>query len=348
MKTGVMREDSPKGFAKNRIRWYTLLVVLLIGPCIAGYFMEEQRLDGDDHEDTPMVQSVKTDQTNGIASSSLQTDWYVEELDAQRKNSIPFAERLDMAWFTPGGTILLPDIGDTGVTAQGEVKSPRMFLKPGAEDALAELGVIPDDAGMAAIELERKKLREEAEARAAKEAEVAALRAAELEKAENEGKVLIDGERLINGLGTRPIELHENPSALDPSWKDLTDFLKYDVTDWLTNMPDFCTSTDFAERLHNSAEANGWRCAYVAVEIRGHDGVYGLNAFETTDYGLVFIDSNGKINFEKPDEPHPYFDTIVDVKLGKYYIQELVFPYPTLKSWKVTLGRITRIHMVQW
>lgn len=51
--------------------------------------------------------------------------------------------------------------------------------------------------------------------------------------------------------------------------------------------------SDFAEILHNNAELQGIRAAYVIVAFESGDP-HTMNAFETLDRGLVFVDSTGE------------------------------------------------------
>ena len=53
--------------------------------------------------------------------------------------------------------------------------------------------------------------------------------------------------------------------------------------------PDVCS--DFAERLHNDAEMQGIRCAYVSIDLS--TGGHAIDAFQTTDRGLIYIDDTG-------------------------------------------------------
>ena len=119
------------------------------------------------------------------------------------------------------------------------------------------------------------------------------------------------------------IVLINNKNAADPAYTQLVSFLKSDKTDEypytaangapntyygtakshvdLTriqniidgtaepNNPDVCS--DFAERLHNDAEMAGIRCAYVSVALS--TGLHALDAFQTSDKGLIYIDDTG-------------------------------------------------------
>lgn len=84
-------------------------------------------------------------------------------------------------------------------------------------------------------------------------------------------------------------------NATDPAWTELISFLKRDDTDALPYINGSFVCADFAERLHNNAEAGGIKAAFVGVvfvpdEERGH----ALNAFNTTDRGLVYVDCTGE------------------------------------------------------
>jgi hypothetical protein len=89
-----------------------------------------------------------------------------------------------------------------------------------------------------------------------------------------------------------PIRLYENPQASDTTWSQLVSFLFADDTDKQPYIPDLFVCSDFAALLHNKAEAMGIKAAYVSVDFI--DGPsHAINAFNTTDRGLVFIDSTG-------------------------------------------------------
>lgn len=148
------------------------------------------------------------------------------------------------------------------------------------------------------------------------------------------------------------IVLINNEDARNPTYSELLSFLRSDETDafpyqytlpivefyypppedeidldQLKNIidggvepssPKICA--DFAERLHNNAEMAGIRCAYVSITL-GDTG-HACNAFQTTDKGLVYIDCTGISDSYGPDNN----DTIVDIKVGKQYNPEFLFP----------------------
>lgn len=157
--------------------------------------------------------------------------------------------------------------------------------------------------------------------------------------------VRIDGA-LLAGADGHLITLSNNLDAVNPSWAELKSFLLNDDTDRLRY--DFATfvCADFAERVHNKAEKAGIRAALVSIQLGPCSyypigGGHALNAFETTDRGLVFIDctsSNQGVNADK----------IVVVEVGKDYIPRSIFPEPGWDDVWVSMGKVVEIETVQW
>ena len=109
--------------------------------------------------------------------------------------------------------------------------------------------------------------------------------------------VFIHDVMAVGGDG-EPIELINNPAATNPAYGELLVFIKKDITDWYSYIVDppevAYTSGDFAEDVHNNAEAAGIRAAWVRIDIDGENREHACNAFETTDMGIVYIDCTGK------------------------------------------------------
>jgi hypothetical protein len=112
-----------------------------------------------------------------------------------------------------------------------------------------------------------------------------------------------------------PMSTKNNPLATNPTWEQLAQFIARDRTEkiryWdkpaMIPIPDgeLCqcegncdyqrfVCSDFAIRLHDNAEAEGIRAAIVIVELEGKENPHALNAFVTTDRGLVYIDCTGE------------------------------------------------------
>jgi len=101
----------------------------------------------------------------------------------------------------------------------------------------------------------------------------------------------------VGGDG-EPIELINNPDATNPTYAELLAFIKRDRTDeysYIFGPPKIAyVCSDFAEDVHNNAEAAGIKAAWVGIDIDGKTEGHALNAFQTTDIGLVYIDCTGK------------------------------------------------------
>ena len=109
------------------------------------------------------------------------------------------------------------------------------------------------------------------------------------------------------------LTLDNNEEATNPSWGQLKTFLKNDKTEQETYVEHLFMGVDFALLLHDNSEASGIRAAYVWVEVGVADKGFGraLNAFETTDQGLVFVDCTGFGKYS--------YDKIAFIELGKEY-----------------------------
>ena len=144
-----------------------------------------------------------------------------------------------------------------------------------------------------------------------------------------------NGALQVGGDG-EPIELINNPDATNPAYGELVAFIQEDPTDtndYLENPYIGYVCADFAEDVHNNAEAAGIRAAWVSICFEESDKGHALNAFETTDMGLVYIDCTGesfagKLNlrlveteegFGFEDEGPTNWDAVAYIEIGKEY-----------------------------
>jgi len=102
------------------------------------------------------------------------------------------------------------------------------------------------------------------------------------------------------------VVLIDNPTATNPTWSQLMGFLSQDQTEKHTYIEDVYDCSQFSRDVHNNAEATGIRAAEIHVEFRNEVEGHALNAFLTSDYGLVYVDCIEA-------------DTIARVKAGKEY-----------------------------
>jgi len=103
------------------------------------------------------------------------------------------------------------------------------------------------------------------------------------------------------------VALIDNPSATNPTWSQLMAFLSQDRTETHTYIRNVYDCSQFSRDVHNNAEAVGIRAAEVQVDFSNAIDGHALNAFLTTDYGLVYIDCTGGP------------DTVARIKAGKVY-----------------------------
>jgi predicted nuclease with TOPRIM domain len=117
----------------------------------------------------------------------------------------------------------------------------------------------------------------------------------------------------LNGLGITisasnkclDVELVDNPEAKNPTTSQLLDFLGKDQTEKHSYVLGKYDCSQFSRDLHNNAEAAGIRAAEVQVNFEDEIFGHALNAFLTTDCGLVYVDCT-----EEPDK-------VSRVKVGK-------------------------------
>ena len=128
--------------------------------------------------------------------------------------------------------------------------------------------------------------------------------------------------------GNSMITLVDNVGSQNPTWKQLEAFLLEDKTDKKLYVKGVYECGNYAQDLHNNAEANGIRSAWVAIRFDKGEN-HALNAFRTLDKGLVYIDVTG----EKSPVSLSNFDRIVQVVKGEPLNEVLLFP----EGWEFTV-----------
>ena len=133
--------------------------------------------------------------------------------------------------------------------------------------------------------------------------------------------------------GNLPLIILINRStAKNPTWEQLKAFLREDKTDKNLYVPGDYECGNYAQELHNNAEAKGIRAAFVAVSFHDEQP-HALNAFKTLDKGLVYIDVTGHTK--------PVYLANLDKKVilekDKRYRPYLLFP----NGWYITPGKMT-------
>ncbi len=148
-------------------------------------------------------------------------------------------------------------------------------------------------------------------------------------------------ESQVLGTDKQPIELQNNAAAMDVSWEYLQQFLLEDDTDRIPYVEGAFDCSEFAETLHNNAEKAGIRAAYVCLNFADAASGHAMNAFQTTDAGLVYIDCTGQ-----PVAHSCPLDGTADVRIGQPYAPRLISPCPYIVG-LAPLGTVTDIS-VTW
>ena len=132
---------------------------------------------------------------------------------------------------------------------------------------------------------------------------------------------------VLNGASGNgePVRLSENAQASDVSWQQVKEFVMNDDTNAHLYITDSFVCADFAALLHNRAEAAGIKTAYVSIEF-AEGPAHALNAFNTTDRGLVYVDCTGP-GFQSPtfgdsldgQAIYAEYDKVAYVVVGRAY-----------------------------
>jgi len=123
----------------------------------------------------------------------------------------------------------------------------------------------------------------------------------------------------------RAAHLNNNPDAKYVSFAALKSFILEDRTSEINYYEELFHCVDFAEQVHNNAERAGIKSALVLIGFEDNEIGHALNAFKTTDRGLVYIDCTG-MNPEDSfyfsisgDKNKPRRDLVAYVEKGKRY-----------------------------
>jgi hypothetical protein len=122
------------------------------------------------------------------------------------------------------------------------------------------------------------------------------------------------------------VNLVNNDDARDVSFAELKSFILSDDTDEGIYIEGVQMCGEFAETLHNNAERHGINAAFVAIHFENEDIGHALNAFNTTDLGLVYVDCTGRgieetiIDDWSSGEPYECeYDSIGYIERGNEY-----------------------------
>jgi hypothetical protein len=136
------------------------------------------------------------------------------------------------------------------------------------------------------------------------------------------GLLLTENGEIECGGDGKAIILDNNSDAVDPTFDELVAFIKSDPTDakdYIAEGSNAYVCADFAEEVHNNAERIGIRAAWVGITFENTAEGHAINAFQTTDKGLVYIDCTSGGKTQIGDDIINSWDTIAYVQTGSKY-----------------------------
>jgi hypothetical protein len=139
-----------------------------------------------------------------------------------------------------------------------------------------------------------------------------------------------ENRAVLVGGDNQPILLTNNTAAVDVAYDKILDFIRQDTTDQFPyverdthsqDTPFVCS--DFAEMVHNNAEEAGIRAAYLSVDFEDGGIGHAINAFNTPDQGLVYIDCTGHSIYSQLEEDGNVssgsWDKVAYIEVGRKY-----------------------------
>jgi hypothetical protein len=121
-------------------------------------------------------------------------------------------------------------------------------------------------------------------------------------------------------------------NATNPSYNQLLNFLDSDDTVDQTYIPNQYVCANFAARLFDDAEASGIEAHLVVVDFSDGTPSHMIDAFNTTDDGIVYIDDTGNTAAQK-EEGSPQVPCSVNLVPGTEYIRT---PLQNIGMWSET------------
>lgn len=113
------------------------------------------------------------------------------------------------------------------------------------------------------------------------------------------------------------LERLQQSTLEDPTWSELEEFLERDDTDTIPYIEDSFDCSGFAITLRDRAWRYGMRCAYVEIGFSREEG-HALNAFDTTDKGLIYIDNTELDQIAYIEMGQPYGAILLDTVKSRY------------------------------
>lgn len=98
----------------------------------------------------------------------------------------------------------------------------------------------------------------------------------------------IQSDSFVIGVG---VDIVNSPHAVNVGFQEVLDFIEFDETDENEYERDGFNCVNFSKMLHDNAEEFGIKAGVIIVMFEDNHSGHAFNVFNTTDKGLVFIDS---------------------------------------------------------
>lgn len=125
----------------------------------------------------------------------------------------------------------------------------------------------------------------------------------------------------FTGAASSSLSLDNYPNTTDPTYNQLLQFIMNDKTDTIIYDYDSFVCADYAVTVHNNAEKAGIKAGVVDVSFSDRSDGHALNAFNTTDKGVVFLDCTGTEDNVGGNNA----DKIVKLEKGELYVPKPLF-----------------------
>ena len=112
-------------------------------------------------------------------------------------------------------------------------------------------------------------------------------------------------------------------SLHNPTYAEAKRFVALDCTDSYEYKENIFDCDEFATMLNNNAESIGIRCGFVIIEF--DDAAHALNAFNTLDEGIIFIEPQTDEELLHLNEGDAYWSDCFEINYGSQLYNDTIY-----------------------
>lgn len=134
--------------------------------------------------------------------------------------------------------------------------------------------------------------------------------------------------------------LHNNPAAKPRSWNEIIEFVKNDDTNTRAYTDEW-NCIEYAAQLHDRAESSGFKAGIVILDLMNPEkpdakSAHMLNAFQSSDRGVVYVDNTVQ-------------DMAAEFSVGRPYYVRLIEAPDESSRWEFSPGNVvTGTRLILW